>query len=445
MAKIKKLFWLVGIFYGKFLIAQPAINIISHAPMPEKLTNNAVCEGFIGNHPYIYTFGGIDTSLIWSGISRHAYRYDVWTDVWDTLPDLPDTLGKLAAAASRIHDTIYIMGGYHVFQNGNETSSTRVHRFCISTNSYLSDGAPLPHAIDDQVQVVWRDSLIYVITGWSNVGNVSYVQVYNARTNTWAAATNVPNNGQYKAFGASGVLVGDTIYYYGGANMSANFPAQSWLRKGVIDPQNPLQIAWLPPVSLNNYTGYRTAAIAWPGFVSWLGGSSVSYNFDGVAYNGSGTVSPTGNEIFVSTATGQMFLGNALLPMDLRGVAVLDTTTKFIVGGMWGNQQLAGVTYELRFSPVKIEENTFSFDNTDNMNYEMYPNPADAFIYLKWQGETDLKTHLELVDVNGCLLETHTVVGSTFEWAVDAYPNGCYFIRLSNHNGTFTNKLILVR
>jgi hypothetical protein len=445
MTKIKKLFWLACFFCVKFLSAQPAINIISHAPMPEKLTNNAVCEGFIGNHPYVYTFGGIDTSLIWSGISRHAYRYDVWTDVWDTLPDLPDSLGKIASAASRIHDTIYIIGGYHVFQNGNETSSSRVHRFCISTNAYLSDGAPLPHPIDDQVQVVWRDSLIYVITGWSNVGNVSYVQVYDARTNTWAAATNVPNNGQYKAFGASGVLIDDTIYYYGGANTSLNFPAQSWLRKGAIDPQNPLQITWLPPVSLNNYTGYRTAAMAWPGFVSWIGGSSVSYNFDGVAYNGSGIVSPTGNEIFIGTTTGQMSLDNDFLPMDLRGTAVLDTTTKFIVGGMWGNQQLAGVNYELRFSAVGFNEYDDAFDNRGDLQCKIYPNPADAFIFLKWDGDANQQTCLELIDAHGRVLETHLVSGSAFTWSVQAFENGYYSIRMSNSKGTVSQKIILLR
>ena len=43
----------------------------------------------------------------------------------------------------------------------------------------MPDGADIPKAIDDQVQAVWQDSLIYVITGWSNTTNVVDVQASN--------------------------------------------------------------------------------------------------------------------------------------------------------------------------------------------------------------------------------------------------------------------------
>ncbi len=62
--------------------------------MPEKVSNNAVVEGFIGNDAYVYSFAGIDTTKVYSGINLGAYRYDVTNDLWTTLPALPDTMGK---------------------------------------------------------------------------------------------------------------------------------------------------------------------------------------------------------------------------------------------------------------------------------------------------------------------------------------------------------------
>jgi len=50
--------------------------IDSMATMPEKVSNNAVCEGFIGNNPYVYSFAGIDSTKNWAGIHLKAWRYD---------------------------------------------------------------------------------------------------------------------------------------------------------------------------------------------------------------------------------------------------------------------------------------------------------------------------------------------------------------------------------
>ena len=114
----------------------------------------------------------------------------------------PDTLGKVAAGASRVGNIIYIFGGYHVLANGDEISSNKVHRFDVSQNQFISDGAPIPIPIDDHVQAVWKDSLIFVVTGWSNSQNVANVQIYNPSTDTWLAGTSVPNTSHDKVFGA---------------------------------------------------------------------------------------------------------------------------------------------------------------------------------------------------------------------------------------------------
>jgi hypothetical protein len=99
-----------------------------------------------------------------------------------------------------------------------------------------TSGTDLPIPTDDHVQCVWRDSLIYIITGWSNTGNIPNVQIYDPANDTVLSGTPIPNSDDYKAFGASGVIIGDTIYYAGGVNDSWIFTIQPRLRKGIINP-----------------------------------------------------------------------------------------------------------------------------------------------------------------------------------------------------------------
>ena len=70
--------------------------------LPESVSNNAVCEGFIDGVPYLFSFTGIDSTKIFSGIHLKSYRYNIETGESERIADVPDSLGKIAAAASRI-------------------------------------------------------------------------------------------------------------------------------------------------------------------------------------------------------------------------------------------------------------------------------------------------------------------------------------------------------
>ncbi len=150
---------------GHLSKAQVAINP-QYSNIAEGVSNNAVC-GAVNDqgNQVIYSFAGIDSTLQFSGIHLKNWSYNVDQDAFSSLPELPDTLGKIAAAASVIGDTIYIVGGYHVDSTGAEFSSNRIHRFNIRSNQFEPDGSPIPVAIDDHVQGVWRNQLLYVVTG----------------------------------------------------------------------------------------------------------------------------------------------------------------------------------------------------------------------------------------------------------------------------------------
>lgn len=320
--------------------------------LADAVSNNAVCEGFVGETPYVYSFAGVDKTKLYSGIHLKSFRFNTISGKSERIADLPDTLGKVAAGASRVKDKIYIIGGYHVFSNGSELSSNKVHRYDPKTNTYLADGSPIPVAIDDHVQAVWRDSLIYVITGWNDKANVPNVQIYNPAKDSWTAGTSTPDSHQYKSFGASGIIKGDTIYYFGGASMGKQFPIQNELRIGIINSKNPSEIEWSVEIPDEQITGYRMACTLVDGQVKWLGGSEVTYNYNGIAYNKSGGVSPSNKILTLDDSRNPRITSIVFpsLPMDLRGIASVTSTVKYLAGGMLQNQEVTNKVFRLEWT-----------------------------------------------------------------------------------------------
>lgn len=426
----------ITISYGQ------AWQITPLAGAPERVTNNAVAEGFVNGVPYIYTFGGLDSTKLYSGIHLRSYRYNTMTNVWDTIAALPDTLGKIAAGANRVKDKIYIIGGYHVYANGGEASSNKVHIYDINSNTYLADGANIPVAIDDQVQAVWRDSLIYVITGWSNTGNVSAVQIYNPSADTWQAGTGVGNNNTFRSFGASGAIVGDTIYYFGGASMAGSFNIQTYFRRGLINPNNPSQINW-SSFTWMGLNGYRMAATTALGKVFWLGGSNVTYNYNGIAYNGSGGVSPNGRSLYYdrSDHSFEVELGYDL-PMDLRGVGNVSDTVKYLVGGMKGGQMVTNETLRLALNPDSISMALPTISVPETIRFVVSPNPTTERILIEIELDaSDLE--YQLITISGVCLRKGTITGTKTSLDVSDLAGGLYFLTLTGKN-KFSGQFIVI-
>jgi len=329
---------------------QLKVKIIATAP--KAVTNNAVCAAKIDEQNYIYSFGGLDSTKLFLGINNHSYRYNISKNKWLRLPDLPDSLPRIAMAASRIKDTIYIIGGYHVFADKHEVSSNKVHRFNIKTNKFLADAAPLPIPIDDHVQAVWRDSLIFVVAGWSEKENVPAVQIYNPVTNTWQQKNSLPNTNNFKAFGAQGIFLKDTLFYFGGAAMGKNYPIQHRLVKGFVNPKNPLDIIWKNISIDSSFGSYRLSATLVKNIPHFIGGSAVTYNYNGIAYNKSGGVNPHKTDFFYQNNKFYKNF-NSLLPMDLRGLASVNDSVKYIYGGMEKHQKVSNKILKLTFTYSK--------------------------------------------------------------------------------------------
>ena len=406
-------------------------NTAEVASLPEPVANNAVCEGFSPAGNFVYSFAGIDSSLGYSGIHLKSWRVNTQTLQVDVLPDLPDTLGKVAAGASRVGNIIYVIGGYHVLANGNEISSNKVHRFDVAQNQFISDGTNIPIPIDDHVQTVYRDSLIFIVSGWSNTGNVPAVQIYNIHTNSWSVGTSVPNNNSYKCFGASGEILGDTLYYFGGA-AGFNFSAQTELRKGYIDPLNPTDIEWSVSNLEPSVTGYRNTACTTIEAIHWIGGSNTTYNFNAIAYNGSGLVRPANRSVYYHPTSGTWGVENAIvLPMDLRGIANVSDNEKYLMGGINADGIVSNSVLKLEY------QGTLSVNAHHKSNGSfLYPNPTSVLLSSSEAGT------LELYDFYGRMVLSTKIVAKE-NLNIPHLSKGLYFAVLSTSNSRSFQRITL--
>ena len=411
------------------------VTVTEVGSLPEPIANNAVSEGFINGVPHLFSFGGIDVTKTFEGIHLKSFRYNIETGESISIPDLPDTLGKIAAGASRIGDVIYIIGGYHVFENDTELSSSKVHRYHIPSNSYLAYGADIPIPIDDQVQGVWRDSLIYVITGWSDVSNVPDVQIYNPSSDSWMAGTPTPDNNQYKSFGAAGVIVGDEIHYFGGATSGFGFVAQSQYRKGVINPENPLEIEWSLDIPDNSVKGYRCAATVVGDNIFWIGGSSNTYNYEGIAYDGSGGVPPNNRVLY--TKIGDVHWNEEIfdeVPMDLRGIAEVAEDVKYIAGGMWGNQEVSNKVFKIEL------KNVVATKSENKLEVSLYPNPGSDMVNVKV--DSDDFFHVDVFNLSGQKVKSLELSNRTAQVNARDLQQGIYIIQITGNHGSKAIKFV---
>lgn len=444
---MKYLIYIILFFTQILVKAQGGWSFQELPQMPFKTSNNAVSSAIVNDTTYVYSFFGIDTTKEWSGIHSKAFKYNTVSQIWDTLLNISDSLGGvIAAGASTINNKIYIIGGYHVYSNSNEISSYETIIFDPETNSY-SRGKNIPIEIDDHIQLTYKDSLIYVISGWtSSIGggnNTNKVQVYDAINDEWYFANDMPNIYSYKVFGGSGSIINDTIIFAGGARYATNFPLVEELRKGVINTSNPLEISWTIDTVIQNFKPYRSACLKINNKAFWVGGSSVSYNYDGIAYNNSGGVQPNDfiTEYNNKTNKWAQYDVNQLEVMDLRGISKVSNNSFIISGGMIENQEISDKNYLL------IYDTTFtsSTDYIDVVNDTISLEDNHLILIIE---KNNYFYHIKSVDVESIMvfdLFGRAIKKSNSSSISMLGEQGIYFFNVTLTNGTLYRKKILVR
>jgi hypothetical protein len=181
-------------------------------------------------------------------------------------------------------------------------------------------------------------------------------------------------------------------------------------------------------------------AIQVGGLALWLGGSQISYNYDGIAYNGSGGVPALSRLLQYDPSSGQFFESEGLIPeiMDLRGLAKVGLSSFVSVGGMISDQEVTDIVvkYNMDVTPQNIdfqEDNSFYFKSNPVANL--------LEIYNESLSETQL---LELYDNSGILVKR--INRPTFPLRIDCsdWVDGIYYVRLLDNRGVVQTKSVAI-
>ena len=145
------------------LAQQPAPQWTIAPELPSPTTNNAVVAVNTERGAAVFSFLGLDSTKVWSGIHSRSFRWTIGDPEWTEVQPVPGR-GRLAATAQAIAGTIYLFSGYTVDADGSEKSLPNVDIYDPDTDTW-SRGADIPIPVDDAVSGLWNDSLIYLISG----------------------------------------------------------------------------------------------------------------------------------------------------------------------------------------------------------------------------------------------------------------------------------------
>lgn len=259
-------------------------------PLPDPIANNAVAASTVDGRDQLFTFLGLGPGKDFRAITTRAYALDVKQGGWEQLPDVPGSVGRIAATAQSLGPRVYLFGGYSVAADGKETTSAAVDVYDVRERRY-SRGADMPTPVDDAVSGVWRDLLIFLVSGWSSSNNVDAVQIYDPAHDRWMRATPIPGT---PVFGHAGGIARDVIVYCGGARVqtpkSPKYVANAECYRGDIAPEDPTRVAWRRIAHHPGSARYRAAAgpVQTGGVVGvmFVGGTENPYNYNGVGYDG---------------------------------------------------------------------------------------------------------------------------------------------------------------
>lgn len=307
--------------------------------LPQPVTNNAVVAVEIAGETSVFSFLGMDSTKTWRGVTNAAYRWDVDTDSgWREIEPVPGP-GRLASTARVVDGRVYVFGGYTVAQDGTERSLANVDIYDPMTGAW-SRGADMPIAVDDAASGVWRDSLIVIVSGWHDDGNVAAVQWYDPARDRWTQANQVTGA---PVFGHNGTVVQDQVVYIDGVRETGEASRfvinhEDWV--GTIDPDDARRIDWQPAPDHPEPSIYRAASGTLGALALFVGGTANPYNYDGIGYDGT-PAEPLRQVMAYAPRAG--FWRNLYAPpiasMDHRTLGVAGGNV-FLVGGMEEGQRV---------------------------------------------------------------------------------------------------------
>jgi hypothetical protein len=223
--------------------------------------------------------------------------------------------------------------------------------------------------------------------------------------------------------------------------MGSNFPAQSVLRKGIVNPNNPTEITWS---SQTIDKGYRSAATIVNNQICWLGGSEVTYNYNGVAYNGSGGVPPLKRSLCYNPLNGIVTVDTAnIFPMDLRGIAVINDSTRYIAGGMETGQRVSKKLLKIVRSnkTTAIKSPLMQAQYFLKKAFDIFPNPSTDTVFIRKKEATSGEYVVRVFDLNGRLMLS---LKENSDCQFSILKAGLYVVEISNKGQFIQSQQVMI-
>jgi len=204
----------------------------------------------------IYMIGGNPAGQTGTYLT-HCQEYDPATETWAEKAPMPTPRGWLPGSFCK--GKVYMIGGHD-----NSGAAIAVNECFDPVANSWSTLTSRPRIGLAAAEVVWNDSLIYVLGGNNASSGFANVDIYDPTADAWSVGTALPQ----AAYMGSAAILGDTIFMVQAYSGSACWPN---LYKGVINSADPTQITWTAgPAPTEPIFNGATAAL--DGEVYWLGG-----------------------------------------------------------------------------------------------------------------------------------------------------------------------------
>ncbi len=200
---------------------------------PNSVSRSCCAYVEIAGVPYIYQFGGGNSS----GELRRVSRLNLMTNVWqNNYSTMPTQISSGTAIPVNGGTEIYVFGG-------NNTPGTlgKTLRYTVASNTWQTR-ADMTTRITDALVVKYSDTRIFILGGGDGYYGASTlktrkVQVYNVTNNSYSYSTDLP----IEIAMLGGGIYRDTIVTAGGYTTGGVSISNCY--KGVINP-NTLGITW---------------------------------------------------------------------------------------------------------------------------------------------------------------------------------------------------------
>jgi N-acetylneuraminic acid mutarotase len=209
---------------------------------------NAPAAAAIGDA--IYLIGGFGTTT--NRPTDKVQRYDAGQRTWRDAAPLPAPRGG--------HAAVVMNGRIHVIGGGNSVSTIADHSvYDPATNTWTAK-ASLPRSMGSPAAAVMNGRL-YSIGGRSGPNDFGDVYIYDPAADTWTAGPAIAPRGT-----AGAVVIGSSLYVFGGESQAANAVLGDVLR---LDPGVTRWVADSPMPTPRNFA----RAVLFKGVIYTVGGS----------------------------------------------------------------------------------------------------------------------------------------------------------------------------